>query len=509
MDLTGRQQMPRNVLVTWIAYLFVLVAGFIVPRQINDSLGQHTLGIWDLTWGITRYLTLTRFGVGVALSRHAALYRAKGDFTALNRAMTAVTVWQFVIGVLVCLIAFAGGHEFVNWAGIQDPTEQRQASLVFLLVLLNLATNMFITPVNALMTGYHRWDLVNGLNGLHDALLAAVMIALLLTGHDLVALAWAVFAMGVLSALYRLMIISRVCPGVHVTPAFWDWKTAKDMLRFGIKMMISTIPSASIFQITSILVAGTIGPSALAILNRGNALIRQSEQIIVKLAGMLTPITSSRIGAGEQVDHYGLLKDGVKICFALILPLMIVLGFFGEDILRLWMGNAYAKTNMMLVLAVGALIPIAFNGAASVLIGLNEHGQMALYSLFATIVVLPVCIATLNVIGWSVMGAAVAISVSWTIARGLAISFFIKRQFKVTMTRQLFDMSFEVLVYNGPLLALALCAKFLLNEGLVTASLLTLACGGFTTLIVYWFRLLPQQMKLKIFEIVLKRRVGS
>ena len=46
-DLTGQNRFGWNLAVSWVSQLVLIFSGFVMPRLVDDKLGQFSLGIWD------------------------------------------------------------------------------------------------------------------------------------------------------------------------------------------------------------------------------------------------------------------------------------------------------------------------------------------------------------------------------------------------------------------------------------------------------------------------------
>src|SRR6185312_6131153 len=75
-DSSGRDRLAWNAMASWAGHFVFIVAGFVMPRQIDRHLGQVGLGIWDFGWTAVNYFILAQIGVGVSVNRYVARYRA-------------------------------------------------------------------------------------------------------------------------------------------------------------------------------------------------------------------------------------------------------------------------------------------------------------------------------------------------------------------------------------------------------------------------------------------------
>ena len=89
-DLSGRDRLAWNVAASWAGHFVFIVAGFIMPRQIDRHVGQVGLGVWDFGWTAVNYFFLAQIGVGVSVNRYVARYRSAQDREGLNRMISSV-----------------------------------------------------------------------------------------------------------------------------------------------------------------------------------------------------------------------------------------------------------------------------------------------------------------------------------------------------------------------------------------------------------------------------------
>ena len=464
-DLTGRSQIVRNVVVSWGSHLFIILAGFIVPRQINDNLGPEILGLWDLGWVTVRYLAITNLDTSSALNRYTALYRAQGDHRALSDAASTVSLLQLALALVVSLVSLLIAWLIVYWVEVPATTRAIDVQAMMLFLGLSLAVQMFAAPAGAIISGCHRWDLQHGINAAQDFLLAVAMVAVLWFGTDLVVLALLVLLAAVVTAAIRIYCARQLCPEINLRWRQWQWESAKTMLKFGAKSVIAGSPHLLIFQTVSFVLAGYAGPQTLAIVSRGAALIRICEQMIRKVATMFVPMTSGLIGLNREQEARELLLAASRYVLCAILPVALFLGCYGDMVLLIWMGEDYADRTMMMLLIAGSVLPIAQTGVMSVLQGFNLHGRIALINfaltLLCLLVLLPIATAWG---GWSTVVAAGVISISWTLSGSLAMPFYLRRHFQIRIGTYLEHTLLGPLLANIPLLLLLYTGRQLADQ---------------------------------------------
>ncbi|MDX1694689.1 MAG: oligosaccharide flippase family protein [Ketobacteraceae bacterium] len=500
-DITGRSQFIRNVVVSWGMHVFVLAAGFIVPRQISDSLGNVSLGIWDFGWATVRYMAVTNMGMAGALTRYSGLYRAGDDPEKLNQAITAVVIWQMLVSLIIVL-----GTVLVVWqieSLIDLPAGQtEEARWVMALLGGSIAVQMMANPLGALLGGYHRWDIQHTLNGLHDFGVALGIVgALLFADVDLRHLGMVVLLGAVVVAFARLLAVRRVCQGIAFGFGYWDWHQALKMLSYGSKLMLSNLPHVILFQSMAIILATGAGPAVLAVFNRGVALIRICEKFVKKAASTYTPMVSSLIGLNRREEARDYLLESSRFTLAMTLPMTWGLVFYGDLILLLWMGPEFSNRSMVALLALGTAIPIANAGPLSVLSGLNAIGRLSLLMFFATLVCLGVSIVVVNVaFAWDATVAAVVLGGSWTIASGLIIPLYMRHAFGVPLWRYLLQGIVLPVIYTLPLIVGMAAGRWALEEQRWYLMVVSWGASAVIALWVYFHWVLPAEWRDKILQ---------
>ena len=74
----GTDAIARNVAANWLWSFLAMVAGFVLPRCIDDQLGQELLGVWDLGWALVIYVRWLQIGIAGSIARYVARFGGNG-----------------------------------------------------------------------------------------------------------------------------------------------------------------------------------------------------------------------------------------------------------------------------------------------------------------------------------------------------------------------------------------------------------------------------------------------
>lgn len=499
-DFTGRRRLARNVMWSWAGHLVFVVSGFIMPRMIDEYIGQEQLGIWDFCWSLVSYLNIASLGVGSSVNRYVAKYRAAGETDALGAAISSVVVIQLVIsavvivatvGIVLALPGFFAGR-------LGSHLVQTQQAVVFL--GLSLAVQMGLDAFRGVISGCHRWDLHNGIQAGSYAVTIMGMIVALMIGGSIVSLA-VVYCIGtVLGEVVRVAFAFRVCPELRISFSSASWAYGRQMMVFGGKVLLLGIPPVIMYQTVNVQIAAVLGPAALAIFSRPIGLIRHSDTLLAKFSNMFAPMAGSLQGENQQAKQRELLLYGARWNVALALPVALALAVLGDPLIVLWMGPAYVHEGLVPLLSLGLFLSTAHVSTVQVLIGMNRHGRIGVANAVWVILVLVAGVVLLNHVGWSLSGAGVLIVVAMTPSYGVLLPTYICRCLRISFSEYMRKVYLVPIACGVIFGAILLGTRILLSGHPAAVVLLGAFVGGAVLGLLYWRLLLSNELRGQIIS---------
>jgi len=432
-DAAGRDRMVRNVLSSWGGHVVFVLAGFIMPRMIDARLGQVSLGLWDFSWSMVSYFGLAQVGVGSSVNRYVAKYRTANDVESLNRTVSSVNVIQMFATLLAltvtALLMWLLPVFFGSRIGVEASTARWMIGLLGSAVAAGMAFNAF----GGVLTGCHRWDVHNAVNAGTYAVITTGMVAALMLGGGLRAIS-AVYLVGTIAGeLVRMRLAFRVCPELNISPRLATLSDIRMLLAFGGKTVVDNLSRLLLAQANSIIVAGYLGPAALAVYARPGALVRHADTLTNKFGMVLAPAASSLKGTHRLDELKQLFIGATRFAAFLAVPITVFLAVMGEPILQVWMGPAYRQGVLMAVLALGTLLPLTMRPAGHVLIGLNAHGRVGWASFAVAWLGVAAALISLGTFELGLIGAALSLVIPYTLGNGLFVMIYTCRRVGVPL----------------------------------------------------------------------------
>ncbi|MDA7754110.1 hypothetical protein N8933_03785 [Pseudomonadales bacterium] len=491
-DLTGRATVVHNLLVSWGSYLVFIAAGFIMPRMIDANVGQESLGVWDFCWSITNYISMANLGVGSSINRFVAKYRAAGDVYKLRVAVSSVCFIQSIIAFFVlttvCLILSFIPLMFGEQLGTQTTATRWIIGAVGLSLVIELITD----GARGVITGCHRWDLLNGVLAATRAITIMFMLFALLFGGGIIALGLIHLVVSASSALLRVIIAFRICPELKVQTSYIKKEQAKKMLGFGINTVAIGLPPLILTQTASILILTNLGPTMVAVFARPIALVHHIESFVNKFSFLMTPMAGAIKGTDRESEARKLVLTSTRYSTAFTFPLLSFLVVFGDEVLILWMGHGYVNWVLIASLSIGNLLVITQGPIVRVLIGVDLHGQIGFLNLALVLIIFSLGTMYLNHIGWDLDKVGILVAIPLTIGSGVFIPLYACKRLNIELRGYLGAIIRPTLCGLGFTVSLLITRFAYLQEGLI-GLMLGLTFSGLLLITSYWFIVIPPE----------------
>jgi O-antigen/teichoic acid export membrane protein len=501
-DLTGQSRFAWNLLISWMSQLVLIFSGFVMPRLVDEKVGQAALGIWDFGWSFVSYLTLVGLGMGACFNRYISMHRAENDISALNKVANSVVFVQLIIASVVTLttITFYFSLPYFFEDTLQEQTQTAQWVILFL--GFSLSMQMFSGSARGLLTGYHRWDIHNALHaGASVFSLILMVAALYLTDLGVAGMAIGYFISTITFETLRFVFVKKVCKEFIFNLRLANVDTCKEMLKFGIKSMLSNVPPIILLQTINLILVSSIGPAALAIFVRPMGLTKHIKTFMAKFTLMLTPTAGAMQGSNDPKAIKSLFINMTKLSFAFCLPALGCLFVYGDQVLFLWMGENYASKELMMILSAGTLLSMGQDSSIRILMGINRHGTISIIALFCLMSSFAIGLLFTGIDNLDLTAAAILFVVPMSLVYGLLVPIYTCRELGVSYFSYLFQSLILPFVYLLPFFSLLFYSRYCFELHNHMNALFTFVSALLVTLVIYFLYLVPFELQQKCLSV--------
>lgn len=136
------------------------------------------------------------------------------------------------------------------------------------------------------------------------------------------------------------------------------------------------------------------------------ALVEHVRTLVDKFAFVVTPVAASLQGSEREGEVPEFLVESVRYSAAITLPMLVFMAIYGDVVMLVWMGSRYVNHELLILLAIGHMIPASQSPVIRVMMGLNLHGRLSVVNMVVQLGSLGLGLLAIHAAGWSLTRAA-------------------------------------------------------------------------------------------------------
>jgi O-antigen/teichoic acid export membrane protein len=454
----------RNAIVNWMGMASHLLVGFVILPFLIRTLGQTTYGLWLIIGSLAGYINVVDFGIGGSVGRNVAYCHAKKDLEGVNGLVSTAVAYLVCVAVLALVVTLVTAHVFFGIV-TDIPAEQHPAArLAIILVGTNLALTLPLNAFDGVLWAYQRFDLQNAIDIPVLILRAALTFLYVRADNALVALGTITISTGLLAGALKTFVAFWVEPGLRVSLARVAWPRAKTLFGYGVWYFLLSLTRNLGPQINLMLVGLRLSTRDVTPYSVARRVTGYANSFLIAGTQVLTPLATALHAKEERARQRRLFLEGGKYCLLLALYFLTLFVFLGPTLLRLWLhGELQGAYPLLVVLALGELLPMSQWITYSIILGKGRHKVMAL----ASVVEIAVGVGLALLLGgpWGLMGVCVALALCAGLCRGVFQWLYACGLAEVSPPSYLIHAFVpSILAATGPALLLGLVASWRLPE---------------------------------------------
>ena len=406
--------LTKNTLWNLIGAGAPFLVGLVTIPYVIKHMGVEAFGILTLIWALIGYFSLFDFGLGRALTQQVAASLAKGEHERIPRLVKSGIVFTALTGIIGGLVLAAASHPLgYSWLKV-SLTLQHDAAMCLLVAAIGIPLTTVTTGLRGAIEAYEDFKGVNILRAiLGVANFGLPALCILLSGNSLTLIVFSLVIARLVILMAHVMLLHRKMPP--------DWfrteaqaKEVKGLLSFGVWMTVSNIISPFMVTADRFVISSILGASLVAYYTVPFEILIRVLILPTALTSALFPRLASLLHT-DPVAARKLYLRCIKVVFAVLAPLCIIIAAGSYWGLFLWLGKDFAEHSWLIVciLSLGILLNgIAFVPFATV----QAAGQAkitACLHMLELVIYLPLLLLALHQLG--LIGAAIV----WVVRVGL------------------------------------------------------------------------------------------
>lgn len=424
-----------GVILSYVLMVFEVLSTLLLTPFIIRTLGQAEYGVYKLVVAINAYLLLLDLGVGNAIIRYIAKYRAEGEKEKEKQFIAIATIFYLLIAAISIIIGIVLINIFPTaFSKGLSYEEVRLGQKLLGITFINSAVTLGTTAYNNIIIAYEKFT------ASRVSSILQIVIRMILTYVTLI-IGWGSIGIVIVNLLMTILcrgfFVYYVVFKLHLWPQFRNIKFnfIKEILVYSswiLLQMIATQINASVDQI----LLGSLVPASaviLAVYGVGTQIVQYFQSIGSSFTGVLMPGVVKLVENDTSAER--LTNEMIRIGRIIFMVLALIWYCFlinGKEFIILWAGidNQEAYTVAIILMTVYIFILTESIGT-QILWAMNEHKEQAILKLL--IVVMNI-VLTITLIKWKpLIGATTGTFISLLLGDVVVMNMVFKRKIHISL----------------------------------------------------------------------------
>jgi O-antigen/teichoic acid export membrane protein len=366
-----------NIATSYLRFIIAMVVVFFLTPFIVSKIGMDQFGLWSLIFSVVAMFGLLDLGFATAAVKYMAEFTGSDDRTGRNQVLATLFMVYVGLGLACILVVAVIASQAGTWFDL-DAEMQRWFRLALWLLGAAVAVNLPMNLFKAILNGSGRMAITNGIDLAIQLLNAAAIVLLLQAGWGILGLILSTAATMVLGPLLAAVLAYRLTPELSLSPRGFQPARVQELLGFSFYFFISNIAVLIILRIDPVVIKAFLPLSAVAVYAIAGKVAEYTYYLNKQFSNALMPLVSQSRGGGDDATIDRVLVDGTRFGLGIAVPFVVLLFFYTDDIILLWMGPEFAGAVPLLRILLLAILATALQlNAANVLAMNGAHRFIA------------------------------------------------------------------------------------------------------------------------------------
>jgi O-antigen/teichoic acid export membrane protein len=437
-SLHGRaQERHRRLLLTTAASVgarLVSLATIVISVPLTANyLGVERYGLWVTIGSLLALTSIADLGIGNGLLNAIAECHGHGDSEGARRYIASSFAMLTTIALLAGLL-FAVLYPWLPWQrifNVSDPLAVAEAGPATAAVFVCFLANIPLNVIQRVQQGYQEGFADSAWAAGGKLLSLACLFVVVWLRGGLPSLVMAVSGIPVVvSCINGIALFGFRKPSLRPRLADVHWAYTKRILDTGFLFFVIQIAAAVAYSTDNLILAHMIRPSAVTEYSIVYQMFSFGPILLSMFLNALWPAYGEAMVRGDSQWIRSTFHRSIVIGLAVNVPYSVTLMFFGNQVIRVWVGNRVSASFLVLLAFMIWTIMNSFNGAIAVFLnGANAMRFQAICASIMACVNLVLSIVLTRMIGLSgvIWGSIIAHSLVIFVPSSIFISRLMQR----------------------------------------------------------------------------------
>lgn len=424
-----------GVILSYVMMIFEVLSTLLLTPFIIRTLGQAEYGVYKLSASVVAYLLLLDLGVGNAITRYIAKFRASGEKEQSQKFLGVATIYYTVIALVALIAGVVLIAVFPKaFAKGLTASEIKLGQELLFITMINAAVTLGTAAYNNVIIAYERFTVSKGVPIIQIIVRMALTVVMLKGGFGSVGI---VMVNLLMTVVCRGFFIIYVLFRLKLRPKFKgiDISFVKEIILYSSMILIQMIATQLNATVDQILIGSLVASSAaiLAVYSVGTQVTQYFQSMGTAFTGVLMPGIVKMVESG--VDSKTLTDEMIRIGRIILIVLGLIWGGFlacGQQFITLWVGADNSNAYFVAVILMTAYMFILTESIGTqILWAMNQHKEQAILK---GIIVLLNILLTVVLIKWQpLIGATIGTFISLVLGDVVVMNVIFRKKLKMNL----------------------------------------------------------------------------
>jgi O-antigen/teichoic acid export membrane protein len=398
----------RNTIWNLVGQAAPLIVAVLALPYVIRHLGTARYGVLAIAWAVIGYFGIFDLGLGSALTKMLADRpdpRGVDQATLLWSGLLLLGAFGAIGGIVMAAIS---GPLAYRWLNV--PVELRaETRTVFRIFAIAMPAVVTLGALRGALAAFHRFDVINKVRIPLGVLSFAAPLFVLPFTRSLVPIVGLLALFRVANWIVFASLCLKVVPGLTLRPA-WSVRAVRPLLSFGGWITVCNVIDPIFTYADRFILASVLSMSAVAYYATPFDVVTKLWILPDAMTAALFPAFAESLSARSSNAAW-LLDRSATFLFPSLFAPVIAIVIFAPEMLRLWLGHAFAihSAPVLRWLAAGVLINTMARAPYAILQAAHRPDLPAKLNMFESPFYIAGLIVMIHLFGLE--GAAIA----WTL----------------------------------------------------------------------------------------------
>lgn len=417
-------QLKTGAILNYMVIILNVMVGLLYTPFMLRMMGPSEYGLYSLVASTISYLTILDFGLGNAVIRYTAKFRAEGKHTEQYEMFGMFFIIYLVIGIISL---FAGSALYFNvdtmFGDTMTTAELGKARIMMLFLIFNLAFTFPMSIFGSIISAYERFIFPRIVNISRIVLNTIVMICLLKMGYRAIAMVVVQTVFNILTLLLNYIYCKKKLQ-IKIYFRRFKWAFLKEVAIYSFWIFLNVIMDKIYWSSGQFILGITVGTTAVAVFAVAIQLQRMYMTFATAIGSVFLPKITGMVATNNNPTEISdiFIRTG-RIQYIILSFILSGFIIFGKKFILLWAGEGYGNSFYITLLFFICMLPDLLQNLGIVI--MQARNQVKFRAILGVLVAILSLILQLILSKlYNEIGCAIAIATMFIIGQGVIMNIY-------------------------------------------------------------------------------------